>query len=625
MVKCLIPSLPPRFGGSTKYLLILSFTLTMSFGCTASSPDNSPRPNAQNPSPTESVSPEKSKPIPGSYVVQDMQSGHYGGRLIIASAGDPKTFNPMLSNESSSDMVLRPMFSPCWGYNNGRQTEEPGLCERFIRSEDGLTYTFILREGIKWSDGQPITSADFAFSYGILTQSEISSADRDIFNQGNDENGNPLFPRLTVIDDRRFQFTLHRPDVLFHYTAGTFAVVPEHRWRQSFAKGQFNRAMSTEMNLADMVGSGPFVVTKYQPGERVVLSRNMHYWKVDVAGKQLPYLDELEVRLVADHSAALQRFIAGETHLLEVRASDYERLKRQEATSDFVVIDVGPSFDTAYFMFNLDDRSDSDGNPYVSPEKQRWFSNKNFRKAISHAIDRQSLVRNVLAGRGEPLWSYISPANVKWYPKNVEKYPYDLNIAARLLAQEGFVKRDGQLFDADGVPVEFRMMTNAESDTRIKILNYLREDFSRLGIKALIQPTAFNEVVTALRDTRKFEAVLLGWGTSIPPDPAFSKNVLFSGGTSHGWYPEQAKPVTAWEAKMDKLLGQSTATGDYQTRKRALDQLFEIFSDFQPQIQLVVTRDAAAARRNVGNFRPSALRPSAHWNVESLYLRTGSD
>ena len=165
------------------------------------------------------------------------------------------------------------------------------------------------------------------------------------------------------------------------------------------------------------------------------------------------------------------------------------------------------------------------------------------------------------------------------------------------------------------------MMTNAESDTRIQMLNYIKQDLSRLGITTHIRPTAFNEVVTALRESRAFDALLLGWGTPVPPDPGFSRNVLYSGGLSHSWNPGQKTPATPWEAQMDDLLRKNGATVDYEERKKHSDQLFRIFSDYQPQIQLVVEHDAAAARRLVGNFRPSALRPGIQWNIESIFLR----
>jgi peptide/nickel transport system substrate-binding protein len=613
---------PGTLGSTWGVLFQLCCLIAVSLGCTNETPLIAAPKNVVDA--TQQAPQEKrfkGAAPQGAFVVNDMEVGTYGGRLVLASAGNPKTFNPLLGNESSSNAVLRPMFSDCWAFNNGRQEEEPGLCSAYSRSEDGLTYTFTLREGIRWSDGHPITTDDFEFSYGVLMDPVIPNSDRDIFNEGTDEHGMPLFPKFTKIDSRNFQFTLHRPDVLFQYTAGSVSVMPRHRWEAAYKEGRFLSVMGVDTPLDLLVVSGPFIVTNYEPGKRVVMARNPYYWKVDQAGNRLPYLDELEFLIVPDQSAALQRFEAGETHLHEVRAGDYERLKRQESTSDFRLVDLGPSFNTNFLMLNLDDRKRADGTPFVEAKKLNWFRRKNFRKAISHAIDRQSIVRNVMGGRGQPLWAYTSPANRKWHSDKTKKYPYDLEKAAQLLSAEGFKKIDGKLYDLKQRHVEFSMMTNAESDTRIKMLNYIKQDLLRLGISAHIRPTPFNQVVSALRESRAFDVILLGWGTSIPPDPSFSRNVLFSGGQSHSWNPAQQKPATIWESKIDELLRKNTSTADYAERKRYSDEIFSIFSDFQPQIQLVVGHDAASARKRVGNFRPSALRPRTHWNVESLYFK----
>ena len=135
-------------------------------------------------------------------------------------------------------------------------------------------------------------------------------------------------------------------------------------------------------------------------------------------------------------------------------------------------------------------------------------------------------MRNVLQGRGQALWSYVSPANRQWYPKSVTQYPFDLKASAQLLLNEGFVKRDGVLHDAQGNPVKFTIMTNAENGMRIAMLKYIKEDLSRLGMDVTIEPRGFNDIVTALRDTRKFDAVLLGWGCQFRPIRPFQRMFL---------------------------------------------------------------------------------------------------
>ena len=301
------------------------------------------------------------------FTVKGIEVGRYGGQLQLAAVGNPKTFNPLLGNESSSTIYLSSMFADCWSFHNGRQEEEPGLCKSFERSPDGLTYVFTLRKGLRWSDGHPMTADDFVFSYGVILDPKIPNSDRDLFRQGVDKKGNARYPELTKIDEQRFRFTLHEPDVLFQNTGGSFAVIPKHVWLDAYEQGRLLETMSTSMDLKKLVGSGPFIVRSFEKDQRVQMVRNQHYWKFDVKENRLPYLDSVEFSICSDLSSALARFESNETHMHDVRAVDYDRLKRAEKTTNSTVVDLGPSFNTHYLMFNLGPRFDDHGKPYIDP------------------------------------------------------------------------------------------------------------------------------------------------------------------------------------------------------------------------------------------------------------------
>lgn len=614
--------------------LLLSATLAaaaataLAIGC--SKDDPTPDPGTSTGAATDSKlgtpKPPFAGEIPkGAEKVDDMEVGKYGGTFVVALAGNPKSFNPLLANETSTtEILMGPVYESCWDYDNKKQEGQPGLCESFTRSDDGLEYTFVLREGLRWSDGSPMTADDFEFSYKVITDPAVPNSVKDLFRQGDDAEGNPRFPTLTKVDARTFKFKLFEANALFHFAVGSLYVVPKARWEKAYTAGEFNSAMTLQTPPGDMVASGPFVISDFKTEERVVLTRNPHFWKVDPDGNRLPYLNRIIFVIVPDFNTSLLKFRNGDTDVLEVRPEDYETLKKSEKDGAYTVHDLGPAFNTNYLMFNLDDRADKDGNPYVPVVKQKWFGDKNFRKAVSHAIDRDGIVRTVLSGRGQPLWGFTSPGNKKWYPGDdkLVTYPYDLDKARELLTASGFVDKDGTLHDADGNPVEFTLITNSENSTRIAMLNVIKDDLKKLGINASIRPVPFNDVVTSMRDTRNFEGVLLGWGTGIPPDPAQSKNILLSSGRSHAWYPEQKTPATPWEARIDELVKVNSASSDDTERRKSSDEIYRIFSDELPQIMLVVAGDAVAARDNIGNLKASPLRPKAYWNVEQLFFKT---
>ena len=603
------------------FLLGGAVALSLAFG--SSCTDRSGGPAAPAATPIGTPKPAFEGEVPkGASRVADMEVGRYGGRLVLGLAGAPETFNPLLSNDVSSMNITHLMFATCYDFHRLRQEDEPGLCERYDRSDDGLKYTFKLREGLRWSDGHPLTVDDFEFSYKVLIDPKIPNSAKDLFKQGTNEKGEPIFPTFTKVDDRTFTYQLHAKDVLFHATVGSLWVIPKHKWEKSHADGTFGQQMTVQVKPEDLVTSGAFRLRAYQDAESVLLERNPHFWKVDSAGNRLPYLDTIMFLMVPDYNAMNMRFREGKLDMLEVRPEDFEVLRREEGSSDYALVDMGAGFNTNYLSFNLDTRNNKEGKPFVDPIMGAWFRNVNFRKAVSHAIDRLGMVRTVLNGRGEPLWSFYSPANKKWSSADkVHQYPYDLDKARAYLTSEGFQFADGVLKDAQGNVVEFTLMTNSENPGRIAMLNVIEADLKKLGMQVRIRPVPFNDLLTSMRDTRDYDAILLGWGTGVPPDPSQSKNVMLSSGRGHHWMPEQDKPATEWEAKMDQLQMAGTEAFTYEERKVPFEALLVLFSDVQPQIQLVVPHVAFASRKNVGNFKPSGLRPELFWNAESLYLK----
>ncbi len=602
------------------------FTVCALIWLTACQKADGPGPLVQSPPVVNESDPTvKAKSTPAEdmelWVNQDFSIGQYGGTLLLGTPGNPKSLNPILSNEATSTSIFRMMFSECWGFHNQRQEGIPGLCADYERSLDGLTYTFRLRKGIRWSDGHPITSSDVAFSYAVATDPAIPNTVKDQFRQ--DRTGmNEDFARLEILDQERFRFRLQKRDVLFQFAVGNLPILPKHIWAQAYARGVFGEALSAQKPLGRVVSSGPFVMESYTPNQNIVFVRNPYFWQSDQAGNRLPYLDGVKVAIARDQNGLLNRFRDGQIHIHTVREEEYQVLKGGEAYSNYRVYDLGPSFDTTYLMFNLDARKNEAGQLVMDPIRRSWFVQNAFRSAVSHAIDRENIVRNVLNGRGQPLWNYVSPADKRWYNPRVARYPHDPKKALSILKKAGFRLRGDRLFDRRNRPVEFTLITNAERDSRVLMLSYIKSDLEAIGMQIRIEPLPFNAVLNALRDTRRFDAVVLGWSGDAPPDPAGSRNVLLSRGRSHLWHPEQEQPATPWEKRMDELMDALLSTPVYEERKQHSDELFKIFSDHQPQIQLVVGHDAAAAYNLVGNFAPTAVGLSnTTWNLPSLYLK----
>ena len=541
-------------------------------------------------------------------------TGSYGGQLQLALTEEPTSFHPLYCN--NNDLIDGSVFSHCWNYDLALQEGEPGLCESYERSEDGLDYLFTLREGLRWSDGEPVTAIDFEFTYRALIDPAMGETDREGFRQGDGK----TYPRFELLDDRHFRFHLAMPDVMFLYRAGSMMVIPEHKFAKWYKEGKLADAFTPEMAQEDWVSSGPFVVKAIDQGKRVLLERNPYFWMIDKDGKRLPYLDRVEFSIIPDLAVTVQRFLDGNLDMIELRSEMYAQLKQREERDHLIVEDLGPGFTTNYLMFNLDGRKNREGRPYVDPVKLKWFQNVNFRRAIAHALDRESMVRIALQGKGQPLWSYYTSANKRWYNDRVVRYPYNPDLARQILLGEGFHQREGILYDPDNHPVRFRLSCPSENPTRIQFLNIIQKNLSQLGIELELLPKPFSELKQLLSNSRDFDAVILGWVAGVPPDPAQAKNVLLSSGNSHFWQPGLEKPATEKEAEIDRLMERCIQETDEDSRKEAFDQLQILFSEELPIIQLVVHDMLFTARPYVGALKPSLLPPMLYWNLEELYL-----
>lgn len=608
-----------------RHITLLGLLAATSWGCNGKQPA-SPEKRLQPPTPSAPVNTateSKTQTVLKTeklVKVEVREKGVLGGTLQLSMVGAPKSLNPIIANESVSNRILNIVFDTCFSFDYREQELRPSLCKMVNQNEAGTEFTYTLRKHLKWSDGTPLTTADIQFSYDVLSDPKVETSSRDLFKQDRDRKGNPYLPRLEIIDTHRFRFHLERPNQQFHLIASTMPIIPRHKWKDGYDKGDITAQSSPGVNLP-LVGSGPFFVDDYQAEKQIVLKRNPHFWQLDQHDQRLPYLSGINIHMHRDFLMSLVRFSEGETHLHDVKAAQYNRLMRKRQQGQWQINDLGPSHSTNYLMFNLDPtpkRVKKTSTQY----RRKWFRNVHFRRAISHAIDREGIIRNVLWGRGQPLWSYNSPADRRWSTDKVVQYDFDLSAAATELKKAGFVKRGQQLFDRRGVPVTFSVLTNAENGARVAMLQIIKKNVERLGIKVDVKPMPFIRLIDYFKGEREFDAILLGWGADVPSDPMFSKNVLFSGGQDHLWSPSQKKPHTQWEAQIDTLLSQNLASQHYETRKPLLDKILILMSQYLPQIPLVVEYLAAAADVRVGNFEPYALDGGLYWNIEQLFLRS---
>ncbi len=592
--------------GRWRILFGLALAALAMYGCSekaeegASQPSSSPVPPA---APT--VSTVEYKP----------QIGRRGGHLIVSSIANPKSFNPVIAQETSTTAITQYIFDGLTRVSGITDEVEPGLAKSWDVSPDGLTWTMHLREDVKWNDGVPFTADDVVFTYKQLVYNkDIPTSSRDVFTIEGKEF------EVVKVDDHTVTFTTPSKFAPFLRGLALQEIMPKHILEEPVAKGEFNSTWGVDAKPEEIVGTGPFMLERYEPSQRVVLKRNPHYWRTDAEGNRLPYLDGIVILVVPDMDVSLLKFQDGETDYYGLRGSDYPILKPVEKEKNFTIFRAGPAFGTNFIVFNENPEANPQtGKPYVEPKKLKWFTNVQFRRAVAYALDRQSVIDAVMNGLAYPQYSSMSPSAGFFYNPNVMKYEYDPDKSKEILALAGFKDRDGDGYveDSEGNTVEFNLFTNAENNVRVKIGDIIRKDLETIGMRVNFTPLEFNNIVDKLMSTFDWDCILLGLTGGV--EPHFAKNVWYSSGQLHEWYPRQKKPATPWEARIDQIFDQGVQELDRNKRKKLYDEWQLIVSEEVPVIYTVLPESIFAVRNKFGNLHPTAFGGAFH-NIEEIYV-----
>ena len=551
-------------------------------------------------------------------LVSRADAGTHGGQLVISQRAEPKTLNPVTALDNVSREVIRVTTADLIHINRETQRTEPALAKAWTMSPDGRRYTLRLRRGLRFSDGHPFDADDVLFSFRVYLDEKLRFPQRDLLVVG----GQPIGVRK--IDQFTVQFDLAEPYAAAERLFDSVAILPRHLLEGPYAQGRLPNVWGPGAEPAQMAGLGPFRFKEYVPGERIVLERNMHYWKVDRSRQRLPYLDRLVFISVPSEDAQAIRFQAGEADIASrLSARNFSVLERAGESASYRLFDLGASLDYSFLFFNL-----NDVNTTTFPEtsrKQAWFRQVAFRQAISAAIDRDAIVRLVYRGRATPLWGHVPPGNKLWIDRSIPQQARSLERARRLLETGGFSWRpDGALVDGRGAAVEFTIVTNSGNTERIEMGTIIQDDLKRLGIKVSVVTLELRALVDRLLKTHDYEACILGLGGG-DADPNSEMNVWLSSGSTHLWNPGQSRPSTAWEAEVDSLMRRQVSTLDSGARKRLYDRVQALVAQNLPLIFLVSPDVLVGAHKALGNFRPAILDPHTLWNVEELFWRQKPD
>jgi len=551
--------------------------------------------------------------------------GKYGGSMNSSTIGEgPKTFNPWNAKDATSSEFGELMFDGLITTDAYTGDVIPQLAKTISIDKAGTTYTITLRKGLKWSDGKPITADDVVFTWNNIIfggYGNTSTRDNTLID------GIP--PKVWKVDNLTVKFYTYKPFAPFLRQLST-PIAPKHVFAPIVRKGKsaFDEFWGVTTQPEKFVTSGKFRLAEYVPAQRVKFVRNPDYYMVDKKGNKLPYLSSYVVYIVGDINNQVLKFEAEEIDILAVSGSKVARFKEMEKHSDYKMYNLGPATGTMFLAFNLNTAKSGDGKEgkyHVDPIKQRWFNDIDFRTAIDYAIDRESMVSNILSGVGSPLYTAESLSSIYLDPKLKNGHSRDLKKAREYLMQSGFTwSKDGRLFDSRGNRVEFNLFTNAGNTERESTGVMIKEDLKDLGIAVNFKPVEFNVLVGKLTDTLDWDVMIMGLtGSSL--EPHGGKNVWACRGALHLFNmrkPDDPNPtpVLGWEAQIDRIFEDGAAEIDTDKRKEIYNKYQEIVYNERPVIYLYSPLSIYAVRDKFGNIDPTQLGGPVH-NLEEIYVK----
>lgn len=509
-----------------------------------------------------------------------------GGELRFVLHSEPKTFNPVLMEDDSSESIRYLTGGVLIRVNRQTQQPVPELAQSWKVSKDGRTISFELRQNLHFSDGTPFSADDVAFTMKQLMDPALHSPTGDMFRSSQGQ------LQVAVSSPTRIAITFSAPIADSVKSFDQVAI------------------MSGKSPQKEMAVLGPFYVAEDKPGAYLVLKRNPYYWKHDAQGRQLPYLDSVRLDILQSQDTEILRLLRGEIDFINSLSPDY--YDKLEAENPALVHDAGVSLDSEFMWFNQVPSAP------IPNYKKAWFESTNFRRAISEAINRQDIARIVFKNHAQPAVGVVSPANKFWFNLQLQPHPFDQKSALARLRQDGFVFQDGTLKDRDRHAVEFSIVANANKN-RERMATLIQQDLAGIGIKVNVVTLDFPSLIDRMTNSYNYEACLLGF-VNDELDPNSEMNVWLSSSENHQWDPKQKTPATPWEAQIDKLMREQASTLDQAKRKKYYDEVQQIVWEQEPFIYLINHDSLSAVSPALQNVHPTILRPQVYWNIDELSL-----
>ena len=567
------------------------------------------------------IPPAKNVTLDGiDYLQSQLPIGKFGGVFTTSILGEPKTFNPYNANDATSAELSEMMYDGLTQTDVSTGEVVVKLAKSFEILPDKKTYIIHLRHGIKWSDGVEITADDVYFTYNTIIFGGFGDGSaKDVMTIDG------MLPKVEKIDKYTVKFVTPKPFAPFLRNLSA-SIVPKHVFQKATDKGReyFLTFQGIDIKPDNLVVSGAFKLKEYLPSQRVVYERNDNYYLINKNNQKLPYINKLVMLIVGDTNNQTLKFESGAIDMLAINGSLVNRYRELKKHGDFELYNLGPSTNTTFLVFNLNNRKNKDGKYYVEVKKQRWFQDKNFRSAIDWAIDRDDLVLNVFSGIAKPLFS-AEPLNSLFLNEKVAKgHKKDLNYAKSLLLKSGFYYKGNVLYDKDNNRVEFELLTNAGNTQREASGVSIKQDLEKLGIKVNFKPIEFNSLINKTVNSVDYDCILIALTSNIN-EPNAGYNVWTPNGALHLFNKRTNNDIKStdkildFEKELENIFKMGALELDFEKRKKIYDKYQELVAKENPMIYLYAPLNISAIRKKVKNVYPTKIGGLIQ-NIAEIYI-----
>ncbi|HZG71379.1 MAG TPA: ABC transporter substrate-binding protein [Chondromyces sp.] len=492
-----------------------------------------------------------------------------GSTLIYGKGGDAVSLDPAAVTDGESLLVTEQMFETLVNYDKQTTDIVPGLAKKWEISEDGLTYTFELEEGVKFHDGTDFNAEAVVKNFQRWAKSHDEGKFAYYASQfgGFEGDEGHVIKEVKADGEYKVVFTLNRPQAPF---------------LKNLAMSPFviSSPAAFEKHGETPIGTGPYKFESWKRNDTITVVKNEDYWK-----EGLPKTDKVIFKVIEDNSARLNALTKGEVDLIDgVNPSDVEKIKADQGLQIF----ERPSLNVAYLGFNV--------------EKEP-FNNPKVRQALSHAVNKEAIIENFFGGTADPAKNPMPPT-LAGYNDEIQGYEFDLEKAKKLLEEAGY--KDGFNVDLWAMPVPRPYMPNGQ-----KVAEAIQADFEKIGVKANIVTM---EWATYLEKLQAGESPLfmMGWTGDNGDADNFLYTLLDQDNIGSNNYSRYANE------EVHKLLIEAQSEVDEAKREELYKKAQELIHADAPWVPLAHSTPLLAGKSTIEGFfpHPTGSQPLAEVTIK---------